>query len=167
MVFNMKKIFVIVFLGIFLNVFAQEKISEPRIVQLDELKSMLNVDDNKLYIINFWATWCKPCIDELPGFLAVNEQFKNNPNFKMILVSLDHKRQINTKVKKFISKKNIETEVLLLDENKHASEWMPEFDDRWIGAIPATFFYKNGEKLYFKQFQMTQYELKDLVDDFL
>lgn len=163
----MKNIFIFLLISISLNVFAQKTISEPSLIQLEELKSIIEQKDDKLYVINFWATWCKPCIDELPGFLAVNEYYADDPNFKMILVSLDHKRQLNSKVKRFIKNHNIEVQVLVLDEERHASEWMPEFDDRWIGAIPATVFYKNGEKLFFKQFQMTQYELEDLVDDFL
>lgn len=163
----MKKILFILFLGISFNIFAQEKTNEPKVISMDELKSIIGQNDDKLYVINFWATWCKPCIDELPGFIAVHEQYKDNPNFKMILVSLDHKRQLNTKVKRFIAKNNIEAEVLLLDEPRHASEWMPEIEQTWVGAIPATFLYKNDEKLFFRQFQMTQYELEDLVDDFL
>ena len=163
----MKKILFILFLGISFNIFAQEKTNEPKAISMDELKSIIGQNDDKLYVINFWATWCKPCIDELPGFMAVHEQYKDNPNFKMILVSLDHKRQLNTKVKRFIAKNNIEAEVLLLDESRHASEWMPEIEQTWVGAIPATFLYKNDEKLFFRQFQMTQYELEDLVDDFL
>src|SRR5690625_1295310 len=103
----MKKILFFLFLGISLNIFAQET-KEPKAISLDELKSIIGQNDDKLYVINFWATWCKPCIDELPGFMAVHEQYKDNPNFKMILVSLDHKRQLNTKVKRFIDKNNIE-----------------------------------------------------------
>lgn len=163
----MKKILLIAFLGLFMNSLAQQTLSEPKAINLKQLKSIINQDDGKLYVVNFWATWCKPCIDELPGFMEVNELYKDDPNFKMILVSLDHKRLLNSKVKKFIEKNNIQAQVLLLDEKRHVSEWMPEIDPTWNGAIPATAFYKNGEKLYFQQFQMTQYELEDLVDDFL
>src|SRR5690625_4224477 len=162
----MKKILFFLFLGISLNIFAQET-KEPKAISLDELKSIIGQNDDKLYVINFWATWCKPCIDELPGFMAVHEQYKDNPNFKMILVSLDHKRQLNTKVKRFIDKNNIEAEVLLLDESRHASEWMPEIEKNLQDAITATLLYKNYEILFFRQFHMTQYELEDLVDDFL
>src|SRR5690625_1855263 len=162
----MKKILFFLFLGISLNIFAQET-KEPKAISLDELKSIIGQNDDKLYVINFWATWCKPCIDELPGFMAVHEQYKDDPNFRMILVSLDHKRHLNTKVKKFIDKNNIEAEVLLFDESRHASEGMSQIEKNWMGAIRGTFLYKNGEKLFFKQFQMTQYELEDLVDDFL
>src|SRR5690606_36307909 len=149
----MKKILFFLFLGISLNIFAQET-NEPKESSVDELESIIGQNDDKLYVIKFWATWCKPCIDELRGFMAVHEQYKDNPNFKMILISLDHKRQLNTKVKRFIAKNNIEAEVLLLDESRHASEWMPEIEQTWVGAIPATFLYKNNEKLFFRQFQM-------------
>ena len=53
----------------------------------------------------------------------------------------------------------------MLDESRHASEWMPEIEQTWVGQF-LQLFIKNNEKLFFRQFQMTQYELEDLVDDF-
>ncbi len=144
---------------------AQEKENVLKVVNYDELKSVIQKEDGKLYVVNFWATWCKPCIEELPGFMIVNEQFKNNPNFKMILVSMDNKRLLNTKVKKFIRDHDIDADVYLLDDIQRMNEWIQATDESWSGAIPATVFYKNGEKILFRELQITQYELEDIVNE--
>lgn len=164
---HMKNIFFCCVLALFVSVSAQQSDKSPKTISLKQLNALLQQQDDKLYVINFWATWCKPCIDEMPDFLAVNELYKDDPNFKMIFISLDHIKLLHTKVKTFVEKHKINAEVYLLDEKRNAYEWMPEFEASWNGAIPSTGFYKNGEKLLFKQFQMNRYELEDYIDDFI
>jgi len=161
----MKKLMMFGLLIFLLGCNAQEKENVLKAVNYDELKSVIQKEDGKLYVVNFWATWCKPCVEELPGFIAVNEQFKNDPNFKMILVSMDNRKLLDTKVKKFIQKNNIDADVYLLDDIKRMNEWIPATDETWSGAIPATVFYKNGKKILFRELQMTQYELEDIVNE--
>lgn len=134
-------------------------------VNYEELKSILQKEDGKLYVVNFWATWCKPCIEELPHFMEVNELYKTDPNFKMILVSLDNAKALDTKVKRFIENNNLKVDVYLLDDNKKMNEWIPATDPSWSGAIPATIFYKNKKKVHFQELQMTQFELEDVIND--
>lgn len=134
-------------------------------VNYEELKSIIQKEDGKLYVVNFWATWCRPCIEELPHFMEVNELYKSDPNFKMILVSLDNVKAMDTKVKKFIENNHLNVDVYLLDDNKKMNEWIPATDKSWSGAIPATVFYKDKKKVHFKELQMTQYELEDIIND--
>ncbi|SMC41140.1 TlpA family protein disulfide reductase [Moheibacter sediminis] len=134
-------------------------------VNYEELKSIIQKDDGKLYVVNFWATWCKPCIEELPHFMEVNELYKSDPNYKMILVSLDNVKAMDTKVKKFIESNHLNVDVYLLDDNKKMNEWIPATDKSWSGAIPATIFYKNKKKVHFQELQMTQYELEDIINE--
>jgi thiol-disulfide isomerase/thioredoxin len=152
-------------MGFLLSCNGQESTQVLKVVNYDELKSVIQKEDDVLYVVNFWATWCKPCIEELPDFMEVNEEFKDHPNFKLILVSMDSKKQLDTKVKKFIEKNKITADVYLLDDNKRMNEWIPATDANWSGAIPATVMYKNGEKVFFKELKMTKYELEDLIDD--
>lgn len=162
----MKNLFLLLFIGIWTNVQAQNT-TEPvlEIVNYDELKEIIHAEDDVLYVVNFWATWCKPCIDELPGFMEVNEIYKDEPKFKMILVSLDQARAIDSRVRKFINNNNISADVYILDDIKRMNEWIPDVDPSWSGAIPATVFYKNKKKVHFKELEMTKYELEDLIDD--
>lgn len=83
----------------------------------------------------------------------------------MILVSMDNKRLLNTKVKKFIRDHDIDADVYLLDDIQRMNEWIQATDESWSGAIPATVFYKNGEKILFRELQITQYELEDIVNE--
>ena len=66
--------------------------------------------------------------------MEVNNLFKQKKDFKMILVSLDRASELDTKVKPFIAKNNIQTEVYLLDDNKRMNEWIPAIDKNWSGS---------------------------------
>jgi len=136
-------------------------------VNFAELKTIINKNDNKLYVINFWATWCKPCVEELPEFMEVNKKYGNNPRFKMILVSLDLAKEMDAKVKPFLLKNKIQADVYILDDNKRMNEWIPAIDKTWSGAIPATVIYKNGKKLEFKENKMQKEELVKIINNHL
>jgi len=150
-----------------------KKISKPianhtvKIVKFTELETIIKKNDNKLYVINFWATWCRPCVEELPGFMEVNKMYRNNPGFKMILVSLDIANEAETKVLPFILKNKIDAEVYLLDDNKRMNEWIPAINKNWSGAIPATAFYKNGKQLEFIENKMHKNELVQIISKHL
>lgn len=137
--------------------------TEVKTVNFDQLKTIVNKKDNKLYVVNFWATWCKPCVEELPDFMEVNSMYQKNSGFSMILVSLDPASEMNTAVKPFLQKHKINVPVYLLDDNKRMNEWIPAVDKSWTGSIPATVFYRNGVKLDFKEKQLHKNELQQLI----
>lgn len=145
-------------------IFAQSSRAELKEVSYEELMGTVQREDGKIYVVNFFATWCRPCIDEIPDFMEVNSEYEEEENFKMILVSLDNRKLLNTKVKRFIEKHHISTDVFLLDDFRNIQTWMPATDERWQGAIPATVIYKNGEKLLFRDGSLTRYELEDIVE---
>jgi thiol-disulfide isomerase/thioredoxin len=138
-----------------------------KIVRFEGLESVINKKDNILYVVNFWATWCKPCMMELPEFMEVNKEYRNNPHFKMILVSLDLAKEADTDVRLFLLKNKIEADVYLLDDNKHMNEWIPAVDKNWSGAIPATVFYRNGKKLQFRESKMEKKELYQIIRKYI
>ncbi|MDR3651645.1 MAG: TlpA disulfide reductase family protein [Paludibacter sp.] len=138
-----------------------------KIVRFNDLESVIEKSDNKLYVVNFWATWCKPCVMELPGFMEVNKKYQSNPHFKMILVSLDLAKEVGTEVQPFLKKNKMDVDVYLLDDNKHMNEWIQAVDKSWSGAIPATVFYRNGKKLAFKESKMDKNELEKIISKYL
>ena|ERR1035437_5602219 len=140
-----------------------KKDQKVTVVNFEKLESIIKRNDNKLYVVNFWATWCKPCVMELPEFMEVNKAYQNNPNFKMILVSLDIAKEVHSAVEPFIAKHKIETDVYLLDDNKRMNQWIPAVDSHWTGAIPATVLYRNGVKLDFRESKLTKNELEQLI----
>ncbi len=141
----------------------QEKIP---LLKYEEVESKIKNEKAELLVVNFWATTCAPCVKELPHFMEVNNQYKSNPNFKMLLVSLDRAKDTE-RVKKFIKDKNLTAEVVILDDNKRMNTWIPRFDKNWEGEIPVTVFYKNGEKIHFHDGEMSKEELQEKVTGFL
>ena len=172
----MRRLFILLMAAMSLTGFAKTNetksatpIQKPMLksVNFDELKTILNKNDNKLYVVNFWATWCTPCVKELPAFMKVNNMYRNNAGFKMILVSLDNANDLETGVRPFLKKKNIDTDVYILDDNKRMNEWIPAIDASWSGSIPATIFYRNGKKLEFKEGKLEKNELEQIINKHL
>jgi len=137
------------------------------VVNFTKLEAILHKKDNKLYVVNFWATWCKPCVLELPDFMEVNKLYRQNTNFKMILVSLDLAKEAESIVQPFVIKNKLDVDVYLLDDNKRMNQWIPAIDSKWSGAIPATIFYRNGVKLDFKESKMEKSELLKIISKYL
>ena len=106
------------------------------VVDFDGLYSKIDLSVDKTYVINFWATWCAPCVKELPHFEEVNKEFKDK-NTEVILVSLDFPSQIESKLKPYLKKNKIKSKVILLDDSK-MNTWVPKVSEYWDGGIPAT-----------------------------
>ena len=106
------------------------------IVDFEGFYSKIDLSTNNTYVINFWATWCSPCVKELPYFEQINKEYAEN-NVKVILVSLDFPSQIDSKLKPYIKINNINSRVILLDDSK-INTWVPKVSDKWDGGIPAT-----------------------------
>lgn len=127
------------------------------------LLEAVNQQDDKLYVVNFWATWCVPCVKELPDFVQLYNENKTRPDFEMVLVSLDRSSDFDTKVKPFIAEHQLTPPVVLLADVKRMNEWIPAIHKSWSGAIPATAIYKNGKQIYFHEGIVSYEELKKLT----
>ncbi|SOE21733.1 Thioredoxin [Spirosomataceae bacterium TFI 002] len=103
---------------------------EVKTIKFDELTFEIENSEQEIKLINFWATWCKPCIVEIP----VLEQ--KNKEADVLLVSMDFASQKEL-VNQFVKRKEIESRVVLLDESDYDS-WISKIDSSWSGAIPAT-----------------------------
>ncbi len=99
---------------------------------------MLEKKDDKTYVINFWATWCAPCVKELPYFEKLKTEYADK-NVEVLLVSLDFPKQVEKKLIPFINKKKLKSEVVLLDDINE-DVWIKAIDETWSGALPATLF---------------------------
>lgn len=136
-----------------------------KLLSLIGFEKLIDTQDDVLYVINFWATWCGPCVKELPDFMAVNEAMKDRKDFKMILISLDEKENWQSEVIPFATKNNLHVDIYLLDELRRMNYWIPRVDKKWMGSIPATVFYKNGKKLRFVEKQLHREELETIIKE--
>ena len=111
-----------------------------------------------LLIVNFWATWCKPCVAELPVFEKTNKEL-DRLSEKIILVNLDFNSQFKKSVSQFIQKRNIESKVIHINDT-NPNSWIDKIDKEWSGAIPATVIYFDSKKVFFKEGEISYEELK-------
>lgn len=155
------KLFVLVSLGFWMVFTAatENKSSESKIkvMSFDELQPLLHKSNDTTYVINFWATWCAPCIEELPYFEKLGEKYKDK-KLKVLMVSLDFSTQIKSRLIPFIEKNKMKNEVVVLDD-PNSNRWIPLVDSEWSGAIPATLIYnKNKRKFYPQEFTLEELE---------
>ena len=113
----------------------------PSLIKITDLVNRINTYSDTTYIVNFWATWCAPCVKELPDFDSINVSYKNK-KVKVLLVTMDFKEDLNSKVIPFIKNKKVKSEVLLLDET-NGNYFIPKVSEDWSGALPATLILNN------------------------
>ena len=149
---------------LFVFVIACDSPKELEVYDHDGLEPLINVTDDKIHVVNFWATWCAPCVKELPYFEKLNEEYKDK-DVELLLVSLDFPRQYETKLKPFLKEKQLKSRVVCLDD-VNQNRWIPAIDTTWSGALPATIIYK-GNKRQFYEKSFTYEELEKEVQQFL
>lgn len=126
----------------------------------DQLLQRLQNGGDTTFVINFWATWCAPCVAELPYFEQLNES-PADEKIKVLLISLDFRKDYQTRLPAFIQKRNIRSEVGWLDE-RDANEWVPKFSEAWSGAIPATLVFNAHKQL--RAFRPSAFEEGELQE---
>lgn len=157
----MKKLFLLLVFAAFANANAQTT-NEPKPLTVyskdgisvksydyKTFEHFLKQQNDTTYVVNFWATWCKPCVEELPNFEKLNANYKDK-KVKVILVSMDMSKQVETSLLPFIKRKKLQSKILYLND-PDANAWIEKVDKSWSGAIPATVIYKNNERKFYEQ----------------
>ena len=114
------------------------------VIRFPELQKRLARPTDTTYVVNFWATWCGPCVKELPNFEQLRAANAGN-KVKVLLVSLDYASQLEKKVKPFVKQRGLKSEVLLLNE-PDPNDWIDKVDAKWSGALPFTLIFNNQTK---------------------
>ena len=143
-------------------------IEEPSSIPIYDFESLedgyFNKEDGSTYVINFWATWCAPCVKELPYFEELNYKYADK-NVEVILVSLDFPNKYESKLKPFIISKNLKSKVVALND-VDSNTWIPKVHETWSGAIPATIIFNKNKRQFYEQ-SFTYDELETEVNKFL
>ena len=119
---------------------------QVKLLNIDQLNERIKNGKDSTYVVNFWATWCAPCIKELPHFEKLSAEYKSE-KLAVLLVSVDFKSKLNSAVIPFVKRKNLKCEVFLLNESS-PQEYIDRIDPSWSGSIPATIFIKNDKRKF-------------------
>ena len=117
---------------------------QPRVLSFDDLEPHLHLSNDTTYLVNFWATWCTPCVEELPAFEKIAEEYQGM-KVKVLLVSLDIPKHLESRLLPFIEKHQIRSEVMVLND-PNANKWIDKVNPEWSGAIPATLIYNKNNR---------------------
>jgi thiol-disulfide isomerase/thioredoxin len=134
------------------------------VYDFDNFEHLLHQKNDTVYIVNFWATWCVPCVKELPEFEKINANYKDR-NVSVLLVSLDMSRDYDKRLLPFIEKHNLKSQVVMLDDPR-SNRWIPKVSEEWSGAIPATVIYRNDKRAFYER-TFTYEELENELLNFL
>ena len=118
-------------------------VEKPAIFNLPNIDGRyINSSDLKgsYVLINFWATWCKPCVKEIPSLNNLNETFKDNNNFKLVAINVGQTKEV---VSEFINNKSPINFTVLLDERIELTNWE-------VSAIPTTFLIDDKGNIIYK-----------------
>jgi thiol-disulfide isomerase/thioredoxin len=104
--------------------------------KITDVENLMHSKNGEILVLNFWATFCKPCVAEIPAFIAITDRYKNN-GVNLYLVSLDLPSAYPQKISSFAKQKKFITNISWLDET-NADYFCPKVDNSWSGSIPAT-----------------------------
>lgn len=157
-----KKFFSLALVTLFVQLAFCQNIPKWKITDVEKYMTQKDA----VLVINFWATFCKPCVAEIPSFISITNNYKKD-NVKLLLVSLDLPSYYPAKIANFSKKHNFKTNITWLNET-NADYFCPRIDASWSGSIPSTVIIntKTGYRKFFEE-EMTalefEKELKDAI----
>ena len=138
----------------------------PKVTQIDEivLSALLKRDEehNKPLLVNFWATWCGPCVEEFPDLVAIDSDYKDKIDF--ITVTFDDPEELEIGVPSFLKRMNAKMPTyLLLTEDQDAA--ITSVSEDWQGGLPFTIFFDGeGKVIYNRQGKIVVKTLREELD---
>lgn len=132
---------------------------------LDWLKRVMASESDTIYVINFWATWCLPCVEEFPEFENFRKQ-TTNPLVRFIFISLDAPKTASKKMSAFLTKKKVPGDIVIMNAPDYNS-WIDLVDKSWQGSLPATLITRGSDhKRWFVEKTISATELTEVSQQF-
>ncbi len=139
----MKKIILVIFIAIAFTAAHSQTVT--KLSSIDDLMKIQEESKGKVVLYNFWATWCKPCVEEFPEIIKLYNDYKDK-GFTVVFISLDETDDLDSKVIPFLKKNNV-------DFTAYINDFRPQpaiidfYDKQWEGAIPSTYIYDRDGNL--------------------
>ena len=139
---------------------AQEPVSLDTI-NVAGIRALLKNNSDKLRLINVWATWCGPCVNEFPEFITMNRMYRKR-DFEFISVSADELPKQNKALEFLKKQESSVTNYIFAGDNKY--DLIDAIDPKWQGALPYTLLVEPGGKIvYAKEGVIDPFELKKAI----
>ncbi|NJC26312.1 TlpA family protein disulfide reductase [Neolewinella antarctica] len=116
-----------------------------RYAEFNDLAPLFHQDSDTTYLINFWATWCQPCREEIRLLEELAKEEHAKP-MEIVLVSLDQKEAAIESIPAFLEANGPNLRSVILTDTSDAV-WGPTIDRVWSGSLPTTIIYR-GELRY-------------------
>ncbi|MBC7892974.1 MAG: TlpA family protein disulfide reductase [Sphingobacteriaceae bacterium] len=151
----------VLLLGLALGAWAQGPVT---VLKPADLQRLLQQPTDTVYVVNFWATWCGPCVKELPGFEQIHRAYAGK-KVKVMLVSLDFAKDVGLKLLPFVRRRGLQSALFWLD-GPDPNVWIDAVEPRWGGSIPATLVLRNDtHRRSFTEGELTEVQLRRLIDN--
>lgn len=135
------------------------KAQQVKLLSLSQLEKRFAEGRDTVFVVNFWATWCGPCVKEIPNFDKLQISYSHLP-LKVILISVDFKSKLEKVVVPFVKRNQIKSEVYLLNEQSE-QDYIDKVSKQWSGSLPATLIVNRQKGLrnfYEQEFNYEQLE---------
>lgn len=139
--------------------FIKSSSAQVKLLSINQLENRISQGKDTVYVVNFWATWCAPCVKELPNFEKLGITYKNQP-LKVILMSVDFKSKLNNAVVPFVKRNSLKSEVYIINEVSEQA-YIDKISRDWTGSLPATLIINKQKvlkKFYEQEFTYQQLE---------
>lgn len=160
------KFFLYITLFLSLTVFPAATGQDIEYIAVQDLERILKNDEDKIHVVNFWATWCGPCVREFPLFEKVSKDYSGK-NVKFLMISLDFPSQVKSQLIPFLEKNSASLDVAVMTDLDYNS-WIEKVDNSWQGDIPATLVFNNSRKQrIFHKGEIDEQGLRKLINAYL
>jgi thiol-disulfide isomerase/thioredoxin len=112
-------------------------------VTADKLLEAIRTSNSPAVLVNMWATWCVPCIEEMPDLLRLQQNYRER-GVKLFLVSWDTDAKL---AQQFLRSKKVDFPSFIKDSGQNDPGFIDGLTDKWSGALPATFLFDGNGKL--------------------
>lgn len=131
------------------------------VVNFSTIEPLLHPGNDSIFVFNFWATWCAPCVKELPYFEELYAK-KKDQKFKLYLISLDFLKQVETKLVPFMEKHQLQGEVMVI-KDPDPNTWIDKVSPEWSGAIPITLVVQGDKQIFHEGELSSVQEIESLI----